>query len=114
MIDILKKVINKMISPQEIQVLTDLIAIVNSLNLPIMLVGAGARLLIFDRKFGAGRATKDWDVAISIDSWQAYEQLRQALIEGNYPRFQATKNSHKFRHIQTQIEVDIVPFGKIG
>jgi len=33
----------------------------------MIIVGAGARLLIFDRKFGEGRGTKDWDIAISID-----------------------------------------------
>ncbi|MGC1248005.1 MAG: hypothetical protein WA865_17435 [Spirulinaceae cyanobacterium] len=43
-----------MISSEEKQVLTDLIATVNALNLPMILVGAGARLLIFDRYFGEG------------------------------------------------------------
>lgn len=103
-----------MISSQEKQVLFDLVTIISTLNLPMILVGAGARLLMFDQKFGKGRGTKDWDVAISIDSWETYQQLSEYLIKGDSPRFKSTKNSHKFRHIETNIEVDIVPFGKIG
>lgn len=103
-----------MIGSTEKQVLADLITIVSALDLPMILVGAGARLLIFDQKFGEGRGTKDWDVAISIDSWEAYQKLCEYLIEGDAPRFQSTKNSHKFKHLETNIEVDIIPFGAIG
>lgn len=103
-----------MIGSKEKQVLTDLVDVVSSLNLPMILVGAGARLLIFDQRFGEGRSTKDWDVAISIDSWEVYQELRNFLTTGDPPRFKSTRNSHKFIHIETNIEVDIVPFGEIG
>lgn len=103
-----------MIGSKEKQVLADLVDVVSSLNLPMILVGAGARLLIFDQRFGEGRSTKDWDVAISIDSWEVYQELRNSLTTGDSPRFKSTKNSHKFIHIETNIEVDIVPFGEIG
>jgi len=103
-----------MIDSREKQVLADLTAIVKTLNLPMILVGAGARLIIFDQKFGEGRGTKDWDVAISIDSWETYQKLGEALIEGNPPIFQSTKTAHRFKHIETAIDVDIVPFGAIG
>jgi predicted nucleotidyltransferase len=103
-----------MITYQEKQALSDLIAIFKELDLPMILVVAGARLLIFDRKYGEGRSTKDWDVAVSIENWKAYERLRETLINGDSPCFKFTKRSHKFIHISTNIEVDIVPFGKIG
>lgn len=103
-----------MINSVEEQVLTDLVNIVSALKLPMIIVGAGARLLIFDRKFGEGRGTKDWDVAISIDSWKAYQKLSEDLTRGDLPRFKITKTPHKFVHIETNIEVDIVPFGEIG
>jgi len=103
-----------MIGSQEKQALSDLFTIISTFDLPIVLVGGGARILIFDQKFGEGRGTKDWDVAISVDSWEIYRQLQAALIEGNTPLFQATKTSHKFIHIETQIEIDIIPFGKIA
>ncbi|MDB9529377.1 hypothetical protein PN498_25525 [Oscillatoria sp. CS-180] len=103
-----------MISSDEKQVLVDLIDLVGSLDLPMILVGAGARLLIFDRKFGEGRGTKDWDIAISIDSWETYQRLCEYLTTGKPPRFKSTKNPHKFIHSETEIEVDIVPFGEIS
>ena len=103
-----------MIDSREKQVLADLTAIVKVLDLPMILVGAGARLIIFDQKFGEGRGTKDWDVAVSIDSWKTYQKLGEALIDGNPPIFQSTKTAHRFGHIATNIDVDIVPFGAIG
>ena len=103
-----------MIDSREKQVLADLTAIVKVLDLPMILVGAGARLIIFDQKFGEGRGTKDWDVAVSIDSWETYQKLGEALIDGNPPIFQSTKTAHRFGHIATNIDVDIVPFGAIG
>ena len=103
-----------MIDSREKRVLTDLTTIVKTLGLPMILVGAGARLIIFDQKFGEGRGTKDWDVAISIDSWESYQILSEALINADLPRFKSTKTPHRFRHIETDIDVDIVPFGAIG
>jgi predicted nucleotidyltransferase len=41
-------------------------------------------------------------------------KLRKSLTTGDSPRFKSTKNFHKFIHIETKIEVDIVPFGEIG
>ncbi|MCF2144972.1 nucleotidyl transferase AbiEii/AbiGii toxin family protein [Desmonostoc muscorum LEGE 12446] len=103
-----------MIESNEKQVLSDLVNIFSALNMPMIVVGAGARLLIFDQKFGEGRGTKDWDIAISIDSWKDYQQICEALINGDSPCFKNTRNPHKFIHIKTSIEVDIVPFGEIG
>jgi predicted nucleotidyltransferase len=103
-----------MITSEDKTVLADLVDIIGSLKLPMILVGAGARILVFDQKFGEGRGTKDWDVAISIDSWDSYRSLCEALTTGDSPRFKPTKVPHKLIHIETNIEVDIVPFGNIG
>jgi len=104
-----------MIDSREKQVLADLITIVRVLNLPMILVGAGARLIICNpKKFGEGRRTKDWDFAVSIDSWKSYQKLGEALIDGDPPIFQSTKTAHRFKHIETDIDVDIIPFGAIG
>ncbi|MEI6429070.1 MAG: nucleotidyl transferase AbiEii/AbiGii toxin family protein [Pseudanabaena sp. ELA607] len=104
-----------MIDPREKQVLADLITIVKVLNLPTILVGAGARLIICDPKiFGEGRSTTDWDFAVSINSWESYQKLSKALIDGDPPIFESTKTAHRFKHIETDIDVDIVPFGAIG
>ncbi|MCT7962742.1 nucleotidyl transferase AbiEii/AbiGii toxin family protein [Laspinema sp. D1] len=105
-----------MLEPQEKQVLVDLKAVLDSLDLPMLVVGAGARLLIFDRQYNReGRATKDWDVAVELDSWSDFQTLCDRLTLGENPRFKvAHKVPHKFIHMETGVEVDIVPFGEIG
>jgi predicted nucleotidyltransferase len=70
-----------MIGSQEKQALPDLFTIISTFDLPMILVGGGARILIFDQKFGEGRGTKDWDVAISINNWEIYRQLQAALTK---------------------------------
>ncbi|MCT7955044.1 nucleotidyl transferase AbiEii/AbiGii toxin family protein [Laspinema palackyanum] len=106
----------KILDPKEKQVLVDLKAVLDSLNLPRLMVGAGARLLIFDRQYNReGRATKDWDFAVSVDSWSDFQTLCDRLTLGKNPRFKgAHKVPHKFIHLATGGEVDIVPFGEIG
>jgi predicted nucleotidyltransferase len=106
----------KILERKEKQVFLDLKAVLNSLELPMLVVGAGARLLIFDRQYNReGRATKDWDVAVSVDSWSAFQALCDRLTLGENPRFKvAHKVPHKFIHLETHVEVDIVPFGEIG
>ncbi|MCT7969567.1 nucleotidyl transferase AbiEii/AbiGii toxin family protein [Laspinema sp. D1] len=105
-----------MLEPQEKQVLVDLKAVLDSLDLPMLVVGAGARLLIFDRQYNReGRATKDGDVAVELDSWSDFQTLCDRLTLGENPRFKvAHKVPHKFIHMETGVEVDIVPFGEIG
>ncbi|MGM0456893.1 MAG: hypothetical protein ACQERW_12100, partial [Cyanobacteriota bacterium] len=106
----------KMLDPNEKQVLVDLKTVLDSLDLPRLMVGAGARLLIFDRQYNReGRATKDWDFAVSVKSWSDFKILCDRLTLGENPRFKvAHKVPHKFIHLETDVEVDIVPFGEIG
>ena len=104
-----------MLNSQDKQVLTDIKIAIENLNLSMILVGAGARLLIFDRQYERrGRSTKDWDIAIQIEEWSQYEMLSKNLTEGKNARFQKTKILHKFIHIETKLEIDIVPFGDIS
>jgi hypothetical protein len=57
-----------MLEAKDRQVLSDLKAVVDTLNLPMLIVGAGARLLVFDRQFNlVGHSTKDWTDATD---WQ--------------------------------------------
>lgn len=106
----------KILDPKEKQVLVDLKAVLDSLAMPRIMVGAGARLLIFDRQYNReGRGTKDWDFAVSMDCWSDFQALCDRLTLGENPRFKvAHKVPHKFIHLETSVEVDIVPFGKIG
>ncbi|GAB1541132.1 hypothetical protein NUACC21_38020 [Scytonema sp. NUACC21] len=50
------------------QFLSDFKAIIEPLQIPMLLIGAQARLLIFDSQYKIqGRATTDWDVAVKLD-----------------------------------------------
>jgi len=102
---------DNLFTPRDKQVLQDLKQIFDELNLPILLVGAGARLIIFDYPNQLqGRTTKDWDIAIPLMNWSEYEQLRDRLTR----KFDWTSVYHRFIHIETQITVDLIPFGAIS
>jgi predicted nucleotidyltransferase len=104
-----------MLQQQEKQVLIDLKKVIDSLKMPMLIVGGGARLLLIDIRYNIpGRTTKDWDIAVKIDSWFDYKNLSDSLTKGQYYCFKTTHTPHKFIHIATGIEVDIIPFGKIG
>lgn len=104
-----------MIQAEEAKVLSDLVKILNRFQLPMMVVGAGARLLVFDQKFVVeGRSTKDWDIAISVDNWDKYEEICKCLVDSQEACFQSTKIPHRFKHQETKIDIDIIPFGEIG
>jgi predicted nucleotidyltransferase len=95
--------------------LTDFKFIIDSLEVPMLLIGAQARLLIFDNQYNVqGRATKDWDVAVKLDTWEKYNLLITKMTTGENPLFNKTRVIHKFIHIETKLEVDVIPFGDIS
>lgn len=96
------------------EMLADLKEIVDRLELPILLIGARARVLIFDSQYSEGRKTTDWDLAIKMDDWSRYQSLISEMTQIETARFETTRVQHKFIHRSTRIEVDIVPFGTIS
>ena len=95
--------------------LIDFKSIIDSLEVPMLLIGAQARMLIFDSQYQVqGRATKDWDVAVKLDNWERYNLLISIMTTGQNPLFKKTKVIHKFIHIQTELELDVIPFGDIS
>lgn len=55
------------------RVLLDIKSIVENLQLPIVVVGAGARILIFDNRYNIeGRATNDLDFAVQLRNWSDF------------------------------------------
>lgn len=95
--------------------LTDFKSIIDSLEVPMLLIGAQARILIFDSQYQVqGRATKDWDVAVKLDNWERYNLLISIMTTGQNPLFKKTRVIHKFIHIETELEVDVIPFGDIS
>lgn len=100
---------------ETIQILSDIQAIFDQLQIPIFIIGARARVLIFDQQHNTqGRATKDWDIAVKLDTWENYNTLVTLMTEGSTARFKKTNIIHKFIHINTGLEVDVIPFGGIS
>jgi predicted nucleotidyltransferase len=99
---------------QDELVLADLKSIFAPLDLPIMLVGAGARILTFDRFYKPGRFTEDLDIATQIPDWLTFETVTQAMTKAESALFQATKIPHRFQHLATGKIIDVVPFGPIS
>ncbi|MEM8714460.1 MAG: nucleotidyl transferase AbiEii/AbiGii toxin family protein [Cyanobacteria bacterium P01_G01_bin.4] len=97
------------------QALEDLDRIAGELGIDLMLVGAGARILVFDRPFGyQGRATMDWDVGVRLGGWPEFDRLVLAMTQGADAPFEPTATEHRFIHIQTELPLDVVPFGGIA
>jgi predicted nucleotidyltransferase len=74
-------------------------------------VGAQARdiLLNFHRGIDSGRATKDVDFGVMVESWQEYSALRDGLIRTG--EFVATAAEQRLRF--GNMPVDLVPFGGV-
>lgn len=93
----------------------DISSIVERFNIPILLIGARARIFVFDNHFGIeGRATRDWDFAVRLDAWSSFEALVNAMTNGEDARFEKTKIHHRLIHKKSGSEVDLVPFGEIS
>ncbi|BAZ17243.1 hypothetical protein NIES4071_91210 [Calothrix sp. NIES-4071] len=104
-----------MLEEQQKLVLLDITLIADSLRIPLLVVGAGARILVFDKRYNVeGRATFDLDFAIKVDSWSDFQVFNVQMTQGNNPLFKQTNIQHRFIHIATGVLVDIVPFGDIG
>ena len=83
-------------------------------DLPMMIIGAGARRLSFDlpRKLTHARTTTDWDIAVQLDHWQGFHDFcARACAQGG---FSPTGLPHRLIHTTTNIPLDIVPFGGIA
>jgi predicted nucleotidyltransferase len=71
-----------MLDPKDKQVLADLKTVADALAFPWLIIGAGARRLTFDQKLGIeGRATTDWDIAVQLSSWAAYQTLSDRMTQ---------------------------------
>lgn len=81
-------------------------------NIPILLVGAIARILSFNQAFGVPvhRTTNDCDFAVQVASWNAFRALCDRLTQhaGITPL-----THHRFRHQASQVLIDLIPFGGV-
>ncbi len=79
----------------------------------ILLVGAFARELTFDRALGSRpyRATRDVDAGVEVASWEAYDSLATRLVTNT--RFHRLEpDGLTFVH-EDGTQLDLLPFGGI-
>ncbi|MCP5022631.1 MAG: hypothetical protein GY930_12760 [bacterium] len=96
------------------RVLGDFARATGQLNLPYLVVGAGARVLLsMEKDFSPGRLTTDWDLAMPCPDWPTFNSLRDSLTSGSAAPFETTGAIHRLRHRATDVLVDLIPFGGI-
>lgn len=85
--------------------------VAEDLGVPFLVVGASARDLVLHYGYGSRieRATADIDVGIEVPSWDAFQVLKDRLLECG---FSPTDMEHRLLSPQG-VEVDIIPFGPI-
>ncbi|MGB0931605.1 MAG: hypothetical protein ACPGVB_12550 [Chitinophagales bacterium] len=83
-----------------------------NLNVPFFLVGAFARDIIMQHiyDFSIMRKTGDIDIAIMVENWSIYEDVKNVLV--NEYHFKQGENIQKLV-FNNYLEVDIIPFGNI-
>lgn len=92
----------------------DLIAkIANQQNVRFFVIGATARDIVFEYGYNipAPRMTRDIDLAVQVATWAEFQNLKNALIATG--QFTENRMAQRLNH-QSQIPVDIVPFGVIA
>ena len=86
----------------------------SELGIKWFICGASARVLLCERVSGmrVGRATRDLDIAVSVNSFREYEAFRKLLRE----RFDFHPDRHKMQRLwhANGSPIDIIPFGGIG
>lgn len=88
-----------------------------ALDIEFLIIGAMARDLVLYHGFGADieRGTRDVDFAIQVDSWQRFNQLKEALEARDF----IANSSEIYRLNFTDSEnmpweLDILPFGELS
>ena len=85
----------------------------SSLSVPFFIVGATARDILFEVCHGIGskRATIDIDIAVFIDNWDQFKQLKDNLI--GTADFAPTRDIQRLL-FKKRLPVDIIPFGGVA
>ena len=102
------------ISQREVEALRDLVAAADSVQAPLVTVGATARQLVFNDRYGIAshRSTTDWDFGVFVADWAAFSRLKHVITAAG--RFKVTPgNEHRILHLRTGVEIDLIPFGGV-
>ena len=106
------------VEPIVLSVIQEIHRASKALELPVLLVGAMARIILLENIFGlrAGRATTDVDFAFALDDWGQFKTLKTLLLEN--ADFEESKHvAHRLLlrlpGAELKYKVDLIPFGGI-
>lgn len=96
-------------NPLLVEMLKTLTVCFNRMGREFYVIGATARDIIMLQLIGttAGRKTKDLDIAIAIPDWDAFEEVKSALLADGFTK---SKHMHQ-RFFYGEYELDVVPYG---
>lgn len=103
----------KAIDPPTLALIESVTTVAGRLDVPVLLIGAAARDLIFEYVHGVltERATGDVDVAVLARTWQQYAELLAALIGDDFVRH--PDQAQRLIHCSGAI-VDVIPCGGVA
>jgi predicted nucleotidyltransferase len=101
------------LTPDDLTALGDLKRAASACGVPMVMVGAGARLLVFDLVFNIAsyRTTTDWDFMVRVSDWAEFQALREQAMQFGY---EETTRLHVLIHRTTRVHIDLVPFGGVA
>lgn len=108
--------LQKSLPEQNIAIIKLVVEAAEKLRIPLFIVGATARDIIFAHVFEVKiyRETADIDFGVAVESWSQFEQIKGELIGPNKFRIDE-KVSHRLWHgfRETEMKIDFVPFGEL-
>jgi predicted nucleotidyltransferase len=104
--------ISEKIDPLTVAIYELVASVAHKNNTKFFVVGATARDLVLEHGYGikVGRATRDIDLAVQVQDWSEFEELKKGLIGTG--QFMETKAMQMIQY-QNRIPIDIIPFGPI-
>jgi predicted nucleotidyltransferase len=97
------------------QVVSALDGVAAPLGCDYFVIGAAARdiTLHYAHNIDVPRKTEDVDFSVMVRDWDAFTDLRAALIGSGAFSARGGVAIHRLRHVGTQLPIDVVPFGGI-
>lgn len=109
---------DKPVAPITVSVIREINKAATALGLPVLLVGATARIILLENVIGlnAARATNDVDFAFALENWSQFEALKAHLAK--HANFEQAKGIAQrmivhLPELKHHYIVDLIPFGKI-
>jgi predicted nucleotidyltransferase len=96
-----------------VEVLCDVTLHARTLDIPFFVLGATARDIIFGALYDipTPRATMDIDLALRVENWEQYTQLRTSML--STARYDPDTSHRQRLHHSNGAIIDLVPFGPL-